>query len=138
MGDAVGASESAFEQRSYREFESLSLPPPVCPVETFFLRCSASAGTPQNAGFCGHLSEPRAAAARPISGRFPSLSAHFLQRNRTKPVLVRMLKAGEFNGLGYARRGEGLKVPRSGKVHRNRNNRFLGLHGVVKPSAVDE
>ena len=31
--------------------------------------------------------------ARPTSGRFPSLSAHFLRRNRTTAILVRMLKA---------------------------------------------
>jgi hypothetical protein len=29
-------------------------------------------------GFSGHMSEPRAAAAKPISGRFLSLSSHLL------------------------------------------------------------
>jgi hypothetical protein len=40
----------------------------------------------QNAGRCSHLSEPRPAADRSISGRFLSLSGHLLQRNRITPV----------------------------------------------------
>ena len=46
---------------------------------------------------CGHslaiCPNHEDAASRPISGRFPSLSAHFLRRNRTTAILVRMLES---------------------------------------------
>jgi hypothetical protein len=70
----------------------VSFPPPRRPVGTFFFLVAAPAGTPQGAGFSDHLSEPRAGAGRPISGRFSSFPAHFLRSNRTTAILVRMLK----------------------------------------------
>jgi hypothetical protein len=57
------------------------------PVGTFFFMHSAPAGTPHKAGCSGHLSEPGAAATKPISGHVPSLSYHLLRRNRTTAVL---------------------------------------------------
>ncbi|MCD6072544.1 MAG: hypothetical protein K0S42_3060, partial [Microvirga sp.] len=47
-------------------------------------------------------------------------SAHFLQRNRTTPVLVRMLEAQKINRLGSNGSGAGLKGARSGGVCRDR------------------
>jgi hypothetical protein len=79
---------------------------------------------PAERGLLRPLSEPRAAAARPISGLFLSLSAHFLRPNRTTAILVRMLKTKSFNLLHDTRRGAGLKNLRSGGVNRDRTVRF--------------
>ena len=68
---------------------TVPLPPPDAHSGHSFPRLGP-AGIPQNAGLSGHLSEPRAAGPRPTLGRFPSLSAHFLRRNRTTAILVRM------------------------------------------------
>jgi hypothetical protein len=43
--------------------------------------------------FLGELSEPPVPLDSPTSGRFSSLSAHFLRGNRTTAILVRMLEA---------------------------------------------
>ena len=99
----------------------VSFPPPVFTRETFFSLRSAPAETPQNAGLSAHLSEPRAPADRPIWGRFPSLPVPFLWRNRTTPVLVRMLEGRGINVLEEARRGAGSKGARSGEVTWDRN-----------------
>jgi len=55
-----------------------------------------------------------------ISGRYPSLSAHFLRGNRTTGILVRILEARQFNVLEGARRRAGLKSLRSGEVNLDR------------------
>jgi hypothetical protein len=77
--------------------------------------------SPQNAAISGELSEPPTPAERPFS----SLWAHFLRRNRTTAILVRMSKADNSTGLEGARRGAGLKESRSGEVNRDRTVWFI-------------
>jgi hypothetical protein len=92
----------------------IPLPPPVSPGRTFFFGAPRTAGTAQNAGFPGLVSEPQALPERPISGRSPSLSGPFLRRNQTTPVLVKLSELRKFNALyeaeparvsNFARRG---------------------------------
>jgi hypothetical protein len=49
--------------------------------------------------------------SRPVSGRFSSLSAHFLRSNRTTAILVRMLKADNSNGWMGPEGGRFEKLP---------------------------
>jgi hypothetical protein len=75
-------------------------------------------------GFSGKFSEPPGPRDSPASGHFSPLSAHFLRRNRTTAILVRMSESRQFSGLEDARRGAGLKNLRSGGVNRDRTVRF--------------
>ena len=66
---------------------TVPVPPPVPPFVTFFFDALRTARIPQNAGFSGHLSEPCAAAWKPILGPLLSLFGPFLRRNRTTAIL---------------------------------------------------
>jgi len=82
-------------RRAVSSVPSVRVPsaPPVSPFGAFFIARPTPAETAQNLGLCAHMSEPPTPAEGPVSGRFPSLSAHFLRSNRITAILVRMLKA---------------------------------------------
>ena len=74
-------------------FAASELPSAKTPSRDIHFHRGHRGRSPQNAAIPGELSEPRRPARGATLGLFPSLSAHFLRRNRTTAILVRMSNA---------------------------------------------
>ena len=72
---------------------TVPLPPPRRPCRDILFPLLISGRKPAECGHSWQIVRTMGPARGPTSGRFPSLSAHFLRSNRTTAILVRMLKA---------------------------------------------
>jgi hypothetical protein len=64
---------------------TVPLPPPVHPVETFFIARPTPVQTAQNLGLCAHMSEPPSPAEGPVSGPFPLFRSTFSEATEPRP-----------------------------------------------------
>jgi hypothetical protein len=106
-------------QRGFDDSSSPSASTLTCDI---LFRCSAAGW---NGTECGPLRLFVRTAGAGRSAHFGPFSVslgHFLRRNRTTAILVRVSEARQINWLQETRRGVGLKEPRSGGVNRDRTS----------------